>query len=722
MKVVFKICILAFLFSVHGHGQRHVPNNDIAAIDSLNKGYYRTINNNPTISLGYAQKAFSYFEKIQDERLKFRLAINYATALFINGDYEKAHLIINKAKGIAVGKKGKALYFTMLGLIENDLNHFTEAESAYKKALGLYTILEDKNNQFTVLNNLGILYNNIGAYNKALETYLKCYGLIDSLAADVDRYKYYMNRGTASYNLQDYTNALNSYRTALKTAVKNRDSLRIFRSYEKIAQTNLALGNLDQALYYYKKTLRSYSRIGLKKELIEVLLEIGNIYYAQGKEKTALDYFMRSHDLAHQKDHQVLEAAEASLRLGKFFLDQTEYEKAENYYKEVISIEAQTINPLVLMSAYLGLYKIAQHNNNALLSLKYLKKYHQYDNETRQKQLANERKQIAALFNLKKKELELENLKANYQIREIQLDKKNQKITGLILFAILTSLVFFLILLLYIQKRKAQSQLIIKNKKIDIRNKTLKKINEDVKAQRKELSSLNAFKDQLLSIISHDVKSPLTNLSSLLHILRNNIEGMKKGELKKNLASIESDTVNLLNLLNNILNWTIGQSTGVKVKTTRFSVTELVRKNLALVESSMVAKDLTILFDPGDKAHFIKSDKNIVDLALRNILSNAVKFTGANGTIDIAITQKSNTLAVKIADSGIGVKKEMLGHPQRNNVEAPFALNNGKVESGYGIGLSLCKMMLEKIGSEIVFENNQPSGAVFTLYIGVITK
>jgi len=106
------------------------------------------------------------------------------------------------------------------------------------------------------------------------------------------------------------------------------------------------------------------------------------------------------------------------------------------------------------------------------------------------------------------------------------------------------------------------------------------------KAKRKELLDLNKIKDQLLSIIAHDVKSPMTDLYNLLFILRHNLNAIQKDELKKNLAVVESSTSNLLNFLNNILNWTISQSSGIRVKLSSFSLNELrVLKSLRFLES-----------------------------------------------------------------------------------------------------------------------------------------
>jgi len=150
----------------------------INKVNLLNFNYYQSINNNPLSSLNYAEEAFSYHKNIKSIELKFKVATNFTTALFINENYNKALSILDSIDPIKIQKKDKALYYTLRGLVETNLNNPLQAEESFKKALTLYIELKDKDNEFTVLNNLGLLYNNIGNYKKSLESYIRCYAII----------------------------------------------------------------------------------------------------------------------------------------------------------------------------------------------------------------------------------------------------------------------------------------------------------------------------------------------------------------------------------------------------------------------------------------------------------------------------------------------------------------------------------------------------------------
>lgn len=712
---IFIIGLELLSFSAFGQKQK----DSISILDSvniLNFSYYQSITKNPLKSLNYSKEAFSYLKEIESDKLRLKVTINFATALFVNERYKKALAILDEIKVLELNDSSKALYYTLRGLVENDLNHISQSEALYKKALELYIKLGDKDNEFTILNNLGLLYNNIGDYKRSLEIYLKCYDIISDLKIKIDRYKYYMNIGTVSYNLNDYNSALGAYTKAFEDAKINGDTIRIYRTYEKMGQTNLELNKLDIALKNYKEALKGYKQLGLNKEECNILLRLGDIYYLKNNKEAAFKHYNECQKISFKYSFSQ-EYYQASLNIGVYYQNLFNFKKAQSYYKKIIQNQSQIINLEILKEAFNGLYQIEKPSNNALLSLEYLENYLKYDTDIRKRQLATQNEQIEIRYNLIQKEQDLENLEVNFALNELKLKNKQQQIQSLIVFSILIVLALLLILRLYFQNKKVQKLLSKKNEKINFQNEKLASTNTEIKAQRKELTSLNKIKDQLLSVIAHDVKSPMTDLYNLLFILRNNLNALSIEDLKENLAIIESSTSNLLNLLNNVLNWIISQSSGVEVKISSFSLNELININLKLVESSMIAKDLTITFSPNKKIDLFKSDLNIIDFALRNILSNAVKFTNKKGTIHLELQKLPNDqIEIRIADSGIGFSEEIHTLLKENRERVPVT-SGTNTEKGYGIGLSLCKKMLAKIDSQIIYEKNEPSGSIFILQL-----
>ncbi len=709
-----------FLLSLPLFGQND-SSSTIGIINTLNYQYYQSINKNPQNSLIYAQKAYSYFDQVQDIELKFKIATNLATSLFMNERYKESLYILDQIKSLEIKENNRATYYTLRGLVENDLYHSAQAETNYKRALELYTKLNDKDNEFTVLNNLGLLYNNGGDYKRSLASYLKCYEIIKDLKIKVDRYKYYMNIGTVSFNLKDFDKALHFYFMALEEANKNSDTLRIFKTNEKIAQANVSINKLNTAIDYYLKALDGSRKLKFNKEVCSILLDLGNIYNLQNQKEIAFSYFQESIKVAAAFSF-LQEEVEASLKLAIYYQSKSRYDKARLYYNTIIQNKDQITNINFIKDTYYGLYQIEKKQKKTTISLAYLENYLKYNESVQKKQLISLEEQIETQYNLKRKEFELKNLKTNYNLNELILKNQQQRIQWLIIFSVLIGILLVSLLTSYFQKRKSQRLLFIQNKKINIQNKRLLSTNKEIKNKRKELSDLNLLKDQFLSIIAHDVKSPMTDLYNLLFILRHNLDALPKEELKKNLAVIESSTTNLLHLLNNILNWTISQSSGNEVIISEFSISELINDNLKLLESSILTKELTVAFTLDNHSYTIKSDLNIINFAIRNILSNAVKFTNQKGSIHIKIINISDSkIELHIADSGIGFDENIHNLDETHTEIIPPAFNSNK-EKGYGIGLSLCKKMLTKIDSKIAYKKNDPFGSVFIIHINNITN
>jgi len=696
----------------------------IAQIDSIpvvdkvnlsNFNYYQTINRNPQQGLVHAKESFDYYDQLENIDLKFKVASNYITALYINERFSEAIKTLKAINSSELSQSSKALYYTLNGLVNSELNLLSEAEQSYRQALAIYIALNDKDNIFTIYNNLGILYNNIGDYKRSLDAFLSGSDHIEKVDSKIDVFKYYLNVGTVNFNLNDFDNALASYKSALNAAINQSETLRIFKAHEKIGETYISLENLEEAFKNYEKALSGYTELGLKKESCNSLVNLGEISLLQNKSPKASEYFEKALQLAINNDF-IQEKSIASLKISKLLFEKSLFLKSKPYLLKIIQDKNQIANIEVLSNAYSLLYQIEKQQGNNSAALNYLELFQETDTEIKNIQYSNQKEQFEIQSNLKQKEIELDNLQISYNLNELQLENRKQQINGLIILSVLIAIVFMLVLRMFFQNKKTQRILSVQNEKINHQNKKLLLTNKEIKSQRKELSDLNVIKDQLLSIIAHDVKSPMTDLNNLLFILRHNIDTIQKEDLKNHLAVIESNTSNLLNLLNNVLNWTLNQSKGIKVNKSVFLVSELVQNNLNQIESSAVSKEINVEFRTKESDATVNSDYNIINFALRNILSNAVKFTNTKGKVLVDIIENNNSVFIKIADNGIGFNEKVQVMLRNNSEKVPTTSGTNK-EKGYGIGLSLCKKMLSEINASIQYEANEPKGSIFSIQI-----
>ncbi len=243
----------------------------------------------------------------------------------------------------------------------------------------------------------------------------------------------------------------------------------------------------------------------------------------------------------------------------------------------------------------------------------------------------------------------------------------------------------------------------------DISEKT--KALEKEKKYLSELKELNIIKDTLFSIIGHDLRSPFNSIIGLTSILQENISEFTTEKLKKIVDAIHDSGKNAFQLSENLLSWARTQTNQIHIKLEKVDLDDLILDtiNLSLVQAT--GKNISLKYMQSINLSII-SDKNIVSTVLRNLLTNAIKFTKSNGTISITIDENENDIEIAVSDNGIGmseeIKKELF---EKVLNEARYGTN---YEKGTGLGLSICKKLIEKLSGKIWVVSEEGKGSTFT--------
>lgn len=224
----------------------------------------------------------------------------------------------------------------------------------------------------------------------------------------------------------------------------------------------------------------------------------------------------------------------------------------------------------------------------------------------------------------------------------------------------------------------------------------------------KQLVKADTVKNRLLSVISHDVKSPLNSLRGVLNIY--NKGAITKDEFGQLTLQIENDLGKTTMLVENILHWTASQLKGVSLKMEKFDLYNLVEGNIRLFDTFSVRKKISIHHNvlPGTE---ITSDQNILNLVLRNLLSNALKFSFERGKITINFKPSHDRLEFSVRDEGTGMDPDKLSSlfsPATN-----FSTSGTDNEQGTGLGLGLCRDYVQKAGGNLEVESTVGKGTTF---------
>jgi signal transduction histidine kinase len=233
-----------------------------------------------------------------------------------------------------------------------------------------------------------------------------------------------------------------------------------------------------------------------------------------------------------------------------------------------------------------------------------------------------------------------------------------------------------------------------------------------IEHQKEKLQQVNITKDKLFSIIGHDLKSPFTAQTSIIDLILADYHQYDNEEIREILKAIQHSAHQGLDLLGNLLDWSKQQNNLIKKQLTPVRLATMVYDVQALLSHNIAHKRITLI-DDVDPMATVCADSNMIKTVLRNILSNAIKYTSNDGTIEITTSSEGDFDLLKIKDSGIGMTEEQISRlfNIENNISTPGTNN----EPGTGLGLLLCKELAEKNNAEIRIESQVGEGSTFTI-------
>ena len=238
-----------------------------------------------------------------------------------------------------------------------------------------------------------------------------------------------------------------------------------------------------------------------------------------------------------------------------------------------------------------------------------------------------------------------------------------------------------------------------------------------LKKYSEELESLNSSKDKFFSIISHDLRNPFNSLLGFSELLANNIEDLTEQEIKDSAKTLNRTAHNLFNLLTNLLEWSKLQNGTFKIEKTEIILSEVINYTLDAFSESIRAKDIAIMRETESEVK-VFADRNMIDSAVRNLISNAIKFSNTGGIITIGCIANGKAAELFVTDSGVGIPEE--DQERIFKIEKQFSTEGTNNEKGTGFGLLLCKEMVEKNGGSIRFKSKKDEGSTFTISLPLI--
>ncbi|WP_143960883.1 ATP-binding protein [Litoribacter populi] len=556
------------------------------------------------------------------------------------------------------------------------------------------------------------------------------------------------------------------YKEAIQLSLVLNEANYLVQNYNRIGVVFRNLDLQERALEYYEHALVLSKEIGNKKEEGYALNNIAQILNYQGHSREALDYYKDAEAIFKSINHQeglgytyiglsavyrgmekyidAIQAIDKSLEIrgshidrnyltsilsrGDFYLKLKDFDKAyqdyEVYYKHV-----KDIYPRGELTAYKRFAEWNYQSGNIREALEYAHKALEIHEETpsleailsvyhRMAEVYSSYKEFEKAFeyqqayingkdqlldertntyltNLKirRQEAAIKSLELDRKIQEEQASKKRLINIGLLFLLFLSGCMIFIYYRSYQQERLNLAKLNAQK--------------QEIATQAEELKNLNAVKDKLFSILAHDLRGPLNSLRGLIQLIEE--ESLTEQEFREILPLISQNVGNNSILLENLLMWSRSQMKGMRPLRQKIKIKNIFDENSDHLNQIAQKKHIS-LNNLIDESVLVKADRGMIDIVMRNLLTNALKFTPEGGEINVEAEDLGNSWKILISDSGVGIAAE--------NIDQIFGTNfyttvGTKKEKGSGLGLLLSKELIEKNNGTISLNSVQGEGTTF---------
>ncbi|WP_163713204.1 ATP-binding protein [Mangrovibacterium lignilyticum] len=578
-----------------------------------------------------------------------------------------------------------------------NIDDYLHAIPLYEQTINLYQELDSTQLIGEIYNSIGLSYYYLGEFEKALASQIEAVKNFEESANLRDLTRIYINMGMVYNRLGDYNSAVQYYRKASQIAETTGDIERLGNSYNGLGTGNYNAGRLDSAKFYYRKAQKYFTEVGNEQRLAAVINNLGNIYTDEGDSlEVGLSYYQKAYDI-YSKHNDLRNKVFVMEGLGCVYSELGNLKKALQIFNEGLKTAlANNYGYYITQLYYEDIATVYEREGKIEQAFSAYKTYKLYLDSMRQEERLWQATAIEKKYEFTKSEALISRLNAEKELAMIQLEK-DKAFRNLGVFAIL----ILLIIITYVSFGNYNRKRI---------NRILVEKNIQIEAQRNELEQLNASKNRFFSIIAHDLKNPLHTVLGYSFLLHHEYDRFSDKDKKKYARDIYNSTNNIFRLLQNLLDWSRSQTGRLKYEPMIFELSSLQEKICNLLKPVSDQKNISLNYEVPGNIH-VYATPMMVETVLRNLVSNAVKFTPDGGSVSISFKRYERDISVCVKDTGIGMTESEL--EQLFAIDSKIKKKGTNNEDGSGLGLILCKEFIQLNKGKIWAESQAGKGSTF---------
>jgi len=674
----------------------------VTAYDKISRKYW---NINPDSSVHYATLALTEAQKDKSD-ICFGEAYNsLGNAYSTKGDNETALKYYYKSKEYreqANDLVKVAFSLNNISLALKDLKRFSESISALKQAAELCNTAGDHQNEANMYQQIANQYSVFHDLNRALEYAIKAVNIYlnnnitDGLANS------YNFIGSLHKDLKNIDLAEDYYMKALDIWTKAKSDYGLSSAYNNLGIVYDMKGDNQKALEYYSKSLELSKKLEDSKGISIAYNNLGYIYIKINQLDNGIASYQKSLEISRENNDRESYLNTCN-NIAIAYLKKNELAQSEKYVNTVVKDIKSVSDPLVLQETYKILSDISSKKGDYQKAYEYKKIELAYNDSLYNKQQTRNIIEMQTRFESEAKEREIQILKKDNDIKQLEFERQKFFQRILIVIALLFLIIIVVVAVSFRIINKSNNLLAQKN--IELEN-----ANTKLKESEKNLKELNATKDKLFSIIAHDLKNPFNALMGFSDLLDRNYNFLSEEERLEYIGVISDSTQNLYKLLDNLLQWTRTQTGTITYVPEEFNLYTLIQQEVGILTPNSEKKKISISINVNENIT-VFADKNSIATVVRNLVSNAIKFTSNGGWIGIAAETKEYQAVISVSDSGVGIKSDDI--EKIFMLDGSFTTKGTANESGTGLGLLLCKEFVEKNNGKIWVDSLKGKGSSF---------
>ncbi|MGQ1910673.1 tetratricopeptide repeat-containing sensor histidine kinase [Marinifilum sp. RC60d5] len=634
------------------------------------------------------------------------ILIYLSLVLPVKAEFQTSLDSLNKRFGITSGQEKLETLLEMSKVYWN-IDPVESIELA-KHALGTAQSLESEKEIAKAMYYLGVAYYVDNQLDNSLDYLLKAHRFSQThnykkQTADISRHL-----ATVYFEADKLDKAYTHTIQALEIYNSQNDELGIAQSNNLLGLYYKQMGQYSKAVEYYENSLDLGRKISKKSLIGAILNDMGSMYAEIGDTIKAIRIYKEAVSY-HKSNGPNFKSGAFELNLADLYVQNGKLKKAKIHLNQG-GLIAKNLNSNRLLRDY---YKVVSNfeirSGNTNKAVQAFQKLQAYQDSISSWQLRNKIDELDLHHSMSISNQENELLRKQNQSQ--QLNFTRQYIVGLLILLVLL-IVIFLLTIRYRNNLKDNELLYLKNSLVHQHQEELMDAVKRIKISEDKLRVANNTKDKMFSLIAHDLRGAIGNVSNGLRMYLSEEDlNLSESDKEEFLQALFNSSESAYELMENLLFWAKNQTSTLSANKQMVDASSIISSNVGLFNDLAKIKSIN-LFSSENPNVEVFVDWNMINTVLRNLISNAIKFTNKNGNIEVKSEVGQYFVKISVIDDGIGMMPEQI-----ENIYEGKTTDGTAAEKGTGLGLMLCRDFLIKNQGKMMVESELDKGSVFSFII-----